>query len=183
MSTHPIERYLARYPQLPALAYGTTLLTLLAIFAFALADVARQHNELNTAAELLSRIEKRSLGRATNPTVATPPPGVPFLDGSTPTVASAALLQRVTSTISSVGGTVVSTEVGPQNAHSKDGYLKVIVMCNLEQNALQRLLHEIESGMPFLFVDQLSTQIDPEANKDGQLRVSLGLTGLWRPTR
>jgi general secretion pathway protein M len=96
------------------------------------------------------------------------------------TLASAALLQRLISIINHAGGTVVSSEMQRQGAQSKDGYVTVVANCELEQEALQRVLYEIEVGQPFLFVDQLVIQAPTLPDANGRLRVSLGVSGLWR---
>ena len=59
--------------------------------------------------------------------------------GQTVTIASAALLQRVTDAISRAGGNVVSSEVAPQDSHSADGFVRIIATCEIEQKALQRI--------------------------------------------
>jgi len=93
-------------------------------------------------------------------------------------LASAALLQRITSIISKAGGTLVSTEViqGPQ---SKEGYLTAIANCELEQDALQRVLYDIEVGVPFLFVDQLIIQTPTGQSENGPLRITLAVAAQW----
>ena len=107
------------------------------------------------------------------------PPGSPFLEGQTVTVASAALLQRMTSIITNAGGTVVSSEMVQQGAQSKDGYVTAIANCELEQEALQRVLYDIEAGLPFLFVDQLVVQTSSAPQESGRLRVQVGVAALW----
>ncbi len=183
MSTRPIDRYLARYPTVSALIYGSAVLVLLLTCGFALSDIGRQYQELGAAREVLSSFEARTTNSEANRAAISQPPGVPFLDGPTVTVASASLLQRMTSAITRVGGTVVSSEIDNHYEQSKDGYVRISATCNLEQNALQQLLYDIESGMPFLFIDQLSAQAELQGKKDGQMRVSLGVTGLWREAK
>jgi len=95
------------------------------------------------------------------------------------TVASAALLERLTSAVVRAGGDVVSFEVEPQSAQSKDGYVKVTATCELDGPQLQQLLFDIEAGMPFLFVDQLLAQAPVPANDRGRLRLVLAVSGLW----
>ena len=108
------------------------------------------------------------------------PPGSPFLEGQTVTVASAALLQRIADTITRAGGTVASTEIQPQAAQSKNGYVTAIANCELEQAALQQVLYDIEAGLPFLFIDQLTVQPQTLPGDGGRMRVLLGVSGLWR---
>ena len=74
------------------------------------------------------------------------------------TVAGATLLQRVAGAITKVGGNIVSSQVDLQGPQAKDGFITVTANCEVDQPALQQLLYNIESGMPFLFVDQLVVQ-------------------------
>jgi general secretion pathway protein M len=54
----------------------------------------------------------------------------------------------------------------------------------MEQPALQKLLYDLEVGMPFLFVDQLDVQVPQTtaANETavGKIRVVLGVSGQWQ---
>ena len=95
------------------------------------------------------------------------------------TVASAALLQRITNIITNAGGTVVSSEIVQPREQSKDGYVTAIANCELEQETLQKVLYDIEAGLPFLFIDQLNVQAPPNPGQSGRLRVLLGVAGLW----
>src|SRR5262249_51641499 len=110
------------------------------------------------------------------------PPGSPFLEGSTVTVASAALLQRTRNAVAAVGGSLLSSEVKAQRL-SKDGNIRIAAPTELESQALQQLLYHLESGMPFLFVDQLVVQPPAAEGKNGRMRVSLGISGRWRPSK
>src|SRR6185295_12857992 len=82
-------------------------------------------------------------------------PGTPFLEGPTVTVAGAALLQRVATAVGNVGGTIQSSQVDVAGIEAKNGLVGLVVSCEMEQPALQKLLYDLEAGMPFLFVDQL----------------------------
>lgn len=111
------------------------------------------------------------------------PPGSPFLDGTTITLASAALLQRMTSAISRAGGTVVSSEIEPQQ-QPKDNYLKATAICEVSQaSILQQILYDLEAGMPFLFVDHLVVEASPQTDSVNGLRVRVTVSGLWPGTK
>lgn len=181
-SSHTIDRYLARYPNVSAFIYVALVLACVLTILISLTDVVQQYRAVNASAEVLARLEAHSplepsLGAASQP------PGSPFLEGETITVASAALLQRATSAITRAGGNVVSSEVEPQGAQSKDGYVRALATCELEQAALQQLLYDIEAGMPFLFVDQLVVQGSTPASESGRIRVQIGISGLWRTVK
>ena len=44
---------------------------------------------------------------------------------------------------------------------------------------LQQLLHDLEAGMPFLFIEQLAVEIAPQSDKGERMRVRLAVSGLW----
>jgi general secretion pathway protein M len=53
----------------------------------------------------------------------------------------------------------------------------------MEQPALQKLLYDLEVGMPFLFVDQLDVQVPQTTATNegaGRIRVVLGVSGQWQ---
>jgi general secretion pathway protein M len=103
----------------------------------------------------------------------------PFLEGPTVTVAGAALLQRVGGAITQVGGNVLSSQVDLEKADSKDGWIGLTVSCDLEQAALQKLLYDLEAGMPFLFIDQLVVQAPLQQVEKSRMKVLLTVSGQW----
>ncbi len=100
------------------------------------------------------------------------------------TVAGAALLQRVAAAVGNVGGTIQSSQVDVLGTQGKDGFVGLVVSCEMEQPALQKLLFDLEVGMPLLFVDQLDVQAPQTTaaieNGTGRLRVVLGVSGQWQ---
>ena len=52
----------------------------------------------------------------------------------------------------------------------------------MEQASLQKVLYDLEVGMPFLFVDQLVVQIPASLaeSRDGKLRILLAVSGQWQ---
>ena len=58
----------------------------------------------------------------------------------------------------------------------------MIANCEIGQPALQKLLYDIEAGMPFLFVDQLVVQAPAGTSTggDGRLRVMIAVSGQWQ---
>ena len=110
------------------------------------------------------------------------PTGSPFLEGDTVTVAGAALLQRVAGAVTRVGGNVLSSQVDVKGPQSTDGFVSLIASCEIEQSALQQLLYDLESGMPFLFVEQLVGQTTQAAlaADAASMRVLLVVSGQWQ---
>jgi general secretion pathway protein M len=181
ISSHLIDRYLTRYPSLSGLIYFALVVVFCLTTLFSLTDIVDRYRTRNASLEILDRLDGRAHISSIEPsgTKDSWPPGSPFLDGQTVTVASAALLQRIIDIITHAGGTVVSSEIEPQTAQSKDGYVTAIANCELEQAALQQVLYDIEAGLPFLFIDQLVVQTPALPGEGGRMRVLLGVSGLW----
>jgi general secretion pathway protein M len=89
----------------------------------------------------------------------------------------------VTDTVTKLGGSVLSSQVDLQGAQAKEGFVTLTTSCEVDQPALQRLLYELESGMPFLFVDQLDVQAaQPGAGREEtRMRLLLSISGQWQP--
>jgi general secretion pathway protein M len=110
------------------------------------------------------------------------PSGSPLLEGPTITVAGASLLQRVAGAVTKVGGNILSSQVELDGLRAKPGFIGVIASCEVDQASLQKLLYDLEAGMPFLFVDQLVVQA-PSASETGpeaRLRILLTVSGQWQ---
>jgi general secretion pathway protein M len=178
ISPHSINGYLARSHNRAGLIYVGLMLTFGLITVFMLTDLAEKFRSRNAAAEMFSRLDG-NLKPGRNASKGSRPAGSPFLDGQTVTVASATLLQRITNIITAGGGTIVSSELVQQGTQAKDGYITAIANCELEEEALQKVLYEVEAGLPFLFIDQLNIQAPLDSGQGGRLRVRLGIAGLW----
>jgi general secretion pathway protein M len=180
---HAIDRILARYPGVAALAYGLVLVAFLLIAWSALANLYGRYADYAAAGELLDQIEgRRPMPPGVNARAGSAPTGSPFLEGPTVTVAGAALQQRVTGAVTKVGGSVLSSQVDLEGSKAKQGYVSLVASCEVEQPALQQLLYDLEAGMPFLFVDQLVVQAPQTgtAEDGGRMRVLLGVSGQWQ---
>ncbi|KJC34384.1 general secretion pathway protein GspM [Bradyrhizobium sp. LTSP849] len=157
---------------------------LLLMAGLSIADVFAHRQALAQTSDLLDQLRGRK-GAAKNAAAALAEhPGTPFLEGPTVTVAGANLLQRVAAAVSNVGGSVQSSQVDVSGAQTKDGFVGLVVSCELEQPALQKVLYDLEAGMPFLFIDQLDVQV-PQATAlgdaaTGRVRVILGVSGQWQ---
>jgi general secretion pathway protein M len=176
-----IDRYMTRYPALAILAYAVMVVALVWIAWSAVTDILARRAAVEASADMLARLEGRSINR--NPDGTTKeeaaPAGSPFLEGQTVTVAGAALLQRIATAVTKVGGNVLSSQVELQGTQAKDGYISLIASCEVDQTMLQQLLYDIEAGMPFLFLDQLSIQAPTAPGEGSRMRVLLGVSGLW----
>jgi general secretion pathway protein M len=182
-ATDLIKHHLTRSPLIAVTVY-LGLMTALATATWgALADVLERRTEVADARDTLAQIEGRKPASVHLPdNVAGAPPGSPFLEGPTVTVAGATLLQRIAVAVTKFGGSVLSSQVELQGPQSKAGFIGVIASCELDQAALQQLLYDLEAGMPFLFVEQLAVQapVAVSGAREGRLRVQLTVYGQWQ---
>ena len=112
----------------------------------------------------------------------TTPTGSPFLEGPTVTVAGAALMQRVSIAVTQLDGRITSSQVELLSTQFGDGFVGVTASLEIAQPDLQKLLYDLEAGMPFLFIDQLVAQ-GPAASGDSEgarMRVLLTVYGQWQ---
>jgi general secretion pathway protein M len=177
-----IESYLARSPIASVSLYAALILLFGFVIWSAVADIARNQNTVATVASALARLDKQS--------VPSRPPGVdvaisngsPFIEGASVTIAGAALLQRVAGAIAQHGGNILSSQVELNGNRAKAGFVSVIANCDIDQDSLQKLLYDIEAGMPFLFVDQLviQTVANSTITPSEKLRILLGVTAQWQ---
>ncbi len=185
MSTaHAFTRTMTRSPLIAVVLYIVAIGGLLATAGIAVTNILDHQRALAQTSDLLDQLQgRRARGAGASP-LAAEHPGTPFLEGPTVTVAGATLLQRVAAAIGNVGGTIQSSQVDVLGTQAKDGFVGLLVSCEMEQPALQKLLYDLEVGMPFLFVDQLDVQVPQTtaANEGagGKIRVVLGVSGQWQ---
>jgi general secretion pathway protein M len=172
-----ITRLIKSRPNLSALVYLALVGAGFLIAIVTATQIVERYQVLSASDEMLARLK----GAAPHSLQSSSRDGAlkasPFLTGSTITVASAGLLQRVAGLITAAGGTIASSEVEPQNAQGKNGYVRVTVNCELEQAKLQQLLYDIEAGMPFLFIEQLVAQGPQPENP--RMRLVIEISGVW----
>jgi general secretion pathway protein M len=187
MSSPSLDRYLTSHPAVATAAYALAVAALLLTAWASIADIFARQQALAASEDLLAQLEGRRNSPFGGPdSPAGPvPTGSPFLEGQTVTVAGAALLQRVAEAVTRVGGNVLSSQVELQGTRSKDGFVSLIASCEVEQAALQRLLYDLESGMPFLFIEQLVAQAPQAAAASNvtRMRVVLSVAGQWRDAK
>jgi general secretion pathway protein M len=166
---------------LSVLTYVALVITLTLTTLLLAADIMEKYAARADSLEILAKLEERAKlshsghGEAAEFRF----PSSPYLEESTITLARAALLQRVISAIASAGGMVVSSEIDTQGLKSKDDFLRVIATCEVEESALQNLLYDIESGMPFLLIEQMVAQVATSSNENKRIRVVLGVSAVW----
>jgi general secretion pathway protein M len=185
-----IQGYIARIPYAAAIGYVAVVVVFVVMTLTSLTDVLDRRAAVAEAADTLAQLEgrlpKRGGADASGIT------GSPVLEGPTVTVAGASLLQRVAEAIVKVGGNILSSQVELQGPQIKDGFISVTANCDVEQPALQQLLYNLESGMPFLFVDQLVVQMPTaaaggpggaKAAETAKMHVLISVSGQWQAAK
>ncbi|MDN5006378.1 type II secretion system protein GspM [Bradyrhizobium sp. GCM10027634] len=183
-SGNGVTRALTSSPLIAVTLYLAVTGGLLLMAGLSIADVIAHRQALAQTSDLLDQLRGRKGAAKNAAALSAEHPGTPFLEGPTVTVAGANLLQRVATAVGNVGGSVQSSQVDVTGAQTKDGFVGLVVSCELEQPALQKVLYDLEAGMPFLFVDQLDVQVpQTTAQNDagnGRVRVILGVSGQWQ---
>jgi general secretion pathway protein M len=182
-ASHAITRALTRSPLIAVVLYLAAVGGLLTTIALAATSILDHQRALGQTSDMLEQLQGRRARAGASP-LAAEHPGTPFLEGPTVTVAGANLLQRVAAAVGQVGGTIQSSQVDLLGTQAKDGFVGLLVSCEMEQPALQKLLYDLEAGMPFLFVDQLDVQVPQTTavneGSGGKIRVVLGVSGQWQ---
>jgi general secretion pathway protein M len=168
-------------PVVAATAYAGLVLMLLAMITSSIADILSQRAAVAASQDMLEQLEGRKTPTAKGQSADTAmPSGSPYLEGATVTVAGAALLARVAGAVTRLGGNVLSSQLDVQGTQAKAGFVSMIASCELDQPALQPLIYDLEAGMPFLFIDQLSVQAPAISSGEGKLRILLAVSGQWQ---
>jgi general secretion pathway protein M len=176
------RKAIATSPILAATIYVFLVVVLLIGVATSIADVVGRRQDVASAAIMLEQLEGRRPAAIRGPSSdVTIPSGSAFLEGATITIAGATLLQRVSGAVTKFGGNVLSTQLDLQGSNSKAGFLSMIASCEIDQSEVQKLLYDLEAGMPFLFIDQLvvQTPLTSSGPGGGRLRLLLAVSGQW----
>ena len=182
-SVATLRKTLATSPLAAAAAYAGLVFALLFTVITSIANLFGQRAEVVASAAMLEQLEGRrpaaARGQSTDVSM---PAGSAFLEGATVTIAGAALIQRVAGAVTKFGGNVLSTQVELKGTQSKPGFLSILASCEIDQVGLQRLLYDLEAGMPFLFIDQLVVDAPSSLSSSGsgKLRVLLAVSGQWQ---
>ena len=179
-----VEQLIGRAPWIAVVLYPVLVGLSIFVVATTLVDLSDRRDAWSATLDVLRQIQGRNPARpgGAGATDVVVPAGSPFLEGSTISVAGAALLQRLTGAITRAGGSILSSQVDLQASPSKPGFISVTASSELDGPSLQPLLYDIEAGMPFLFIDQLVVQAPSGATneKGGKMRVLISVSGQWQ---
>jgi general secretion pathway protein M len=135
------------------------------------AELAREAPDLQKQLEALRRESAATAG---------------YLEGQNETIIAATLQDRLKAAVGQTGGQLKSTQVLANAENAKSRKVSVRGNMALSLAALQRVLYDLESGSPYLFVDNLDVRpaTNPRASGqsegDGPLDVSFDIYGYLR---
>jgi general secretion pathway protein M len=177
---------MAKIEKTPAMALGALLLLLLCCaisVGGTLSMRAVAVHELREKRELLSSFELRARSREGVPaTAATAPPSA-YIAAPTQGLANARLQAYLSQLIAAQHGALLSAGAQPPGVGDGEDTIRVLATADISSNALQGLLHRLETDIPYVFVDALTVQPTPaggQRSEDLPLRVSLTVHALWR---
>jgi general secretion pathway protein M len=166
-------------------AYGAILLIVVAWVAANDGAYRELQASYDVKSEMLDALKRRGsthLGTST--------PGSANLDAasiaaSSETVAASTLQRHLLDRLENAGGLVLSIQAEPKRETISPGLqrLGAQLAFDASQAALQRFLFDLETGLPFVFVDSLAVQ--PAAAAQGaragdRLRVTLYVSSYWK---
>lgn len=163
------------------LVYVVLVGGLVAISATTLLGLVQNARAISAQSRLLAEISNRK------PPLVASAPGAraltdsPFLDGESVTIAGAALQQRVASAIVTAGGTVMSSQIDVDGEEAGNGIVRLLTSFEVSQSGLQKMLYDIEAGMPFLFVVSITVEAPQGSGEQvsAVMRVSMEVEGRW----
>jgi general secretion pathway protein M len=123
----------------------------------------------------------QSLARARSGAVA---PAAAFLDAPTQGLAGAQLQARLEQMAAVHHAVLISSSIEPAKREDPPDSIRLQVTLDVNLQALQTLLYQLESGTPYVFVESLAVQVSGATSQrvaeDPLLRTSFGLRAVWR---
>jgi general secretion pathway protein M len=168
----------------PVALYLAALIVLVVVGVTACLGLVGSFGELSAATQARDLLQNRLAGAGAK-FGTQPPPGSPFLEGGSPTLAGAALQQRVALAVAEAGGVVLSSQIDLNGPRAAEGVIQIVVSGDLGQNGLQKAIHDLEGGSPVLFIDRLVVQAPQsgDAAPGDRLHVELAVSGQWEGAR
>ena len=141
--------------------------------------------ELAERHELLSRLEARAKARSdARARSGAAAPAAAFLDAPTQGLAVAQLQTHLAQMADIHHSVLVSSGIEPAKREDPADSIRLQATLEMSLQALQAFLYQLESGTPYVFVEQLAVQLagaaSQRAAEDPLLRVTLGLRAIWR---
>lgn len=170
------------------LAVGTLaalLLVCLGLMGLSLQMRATATQELAERHELVSRLEARARARReARAQSGAAAPAAAFLDAPTQGLAVAQLQAHLVHMADIHHSVLVSSGIEPAKREDPPDSIRLQATLEMSLQAVQAFLYQLESGTPYVFVEQLAVQLagaaSQRAGEDPLLRVTLGLRAIWR---
>ena len=167
---------------LALLIYMALLIWLAAVAVSAIANLLESRAALEQSRVLLARLDRQTRLVTSHGETNTAINGPPFLIGKTLTIGGAALQTRVEEAVKKAGGVVLSSQIDLQGPQAAEGFISLAESLEIDQAALQTLLYDVEAGMPYLFIENLTIQA-PQAVGEAEaapMRVLIVVSGQWK---
>jgi hypothetical protein len=133
--------------------------------------------------ELLARLQAQPHWRTATAATMAPEkaPRVAFVEAQTAGLAGALLQSHVARIAQEQHAVLISSGIEPAGRDDTPDSIRMQATFELNIKSLQGLLYELESGVPYVFVETLAVQ--PAGQRGGEdpiLRLTLGMRTLWR---
>jgi general secretion pathway protein M len=166
-------------------ALATLLLVCMGLMGLSLQMRASAAQELTERHELFSRLDARAKARRdARAQSGAAAPAAAFLDAPTQGLAVAQLQAHLAQMADTHRSVLVSSGVEPAKREDPPDSIRLQATLEMSLQALQAFLYHLESGTPYVFVEQLAVQLAGTASQrtveDPLLRVTLGLRANWR---
>jgi general secretion pathway protein M len=165
-------------------ALAVLLLVCLGLTGLSLQMRSTAAQELAERHELLSRLEARAKTRRDARAQSGAAPAAAFVDAPTQGLAVAQLQTHIAQMADIHHSVLVSSGIEPAKREDPPDSIRLQATLEMSLQALQAFLYQLESGTPYVFVEQLAVQLvgtaSQRAVEDPLLRVTLGLRAFWR---
>jgi len=167
-------------------ALGVVLLACLLAVTLSLGARSDAAQELALRQEMLSRLQAQAQRPADTraPLVAGKAPAAAFLDAPTSGLAVAQLQAYIARVAKEHQAALMSSGAELARRDDASDVIRIQATLELDLSSLQAMLHGLEAGTPYIFVETLAVQMATEGQhraEDPTLRATLGLRALWRP--
>jgi general secretion pathway protein M len=143
-------------------------------------------DEIEAKGQLLAVLDRQAARAKADPGARSSLQDVAAISGPTETVAASALQKRILEVLEAAGGSVQSVQAEPVKDAATDGLRRLVAQLTFDSSigGLQGLLFELETGVPFVFVDSMTAQPAttsvPGARPGDRLRVTLSVSSYWK---
>lgn len=165
-------------------ALGAVLVICVSVLGLSLQARVEAAQERDARSEVLSQLEAHLKARNARPRSGAVAPTAAFLSAPTQGLAGAQFEAYLQQAAAAQHATIISSGLDPTRHDDGPDAIRLQATLDMNLEALQRLLYQLESSTPYVFVDSLSVQIPgtvtQRAVEDPLLRVTLGLRAIWQ---